>query len=31
MKEGDLVRERFTKNGSVMRIIEFVEGKTVFK
>ena len=28
MKEGDLVRERFTKNGSVMRIIEFVEGDT---
>ena len=28
MKEGDLVRERFAKNGSVMRIVEFVEGDT---
>jgi len=29
MKEGDLVRERFAKNGSVMRIVEFVEGDTL--
>ena len=28
MKEGDLVRERFAKNGSVMRVVEFVEGDT---
>jgi len=29
MKEGDLVRERFAKNGSVMRVLEFVVGDAI--